>query len=103
MKKAIALRDAIYTHPTIAYGTATVRAPGFEWHGNRRLPRTGTERFTQSDSFPRGLTQVLETLPSSAVMEERSRLAREIHDTLIQEFAGILLHLEAVKGLDDAE
>jgi signal transduction histidine kinase len=36
-------------------------------------------------------------------MEERSRLAREIHDTLIQEFAGILLHLEAVKGLDDAE
>ncbi len=32
----------------------------------------------------------------SAVMEERRRLAREIHDTLAQAFAGILLHLEAV-------
>jgi signal transduction histidine kinase len=31
-----------------------------------------------------------------AVMEERRRLAREIHDTLAQAFVGILLHLEAV-------
>jgi signal transduction histidine kinase len=31
-----------------------------------------------------------------AVMEERRRLAREIHDTLAQAFAGILLHLEGV-------
>jgi two-component system sensor histidine kinase/response regulator len=31
-----------------------------------------------------------------AVMEERRRLACEIHDTLAQAFAGILLHLEAV-------
>jgi signal transduction histidine kinase len=31
-----------------------------------------------------------------AVMEERRRLACEIHDTLAQAFAGILLHLEGV-------
>ena len=31
-----------------------------------------------------------------AVLEERHRLACEIHDTLAQAFAGILLHLEAV-------
>ena len=31
-----------------------------------------------------------------AVMEERRRLACEIHDTLAQAFAGILLHLESV-------
>jgi signal transduction histidine kinase len=31
-----------------------------------------------------------------AVIEERHRLACEIHDTLAQAFAGILLHLEAV-------
>ncbi|HTQ51467.1 MAG TPA: sensor histidine kinase [Candidatus Acidoferrales bacterium] len=31
-----------------------------------------------------------------AVTEERSRLAREIHDTLVQSFAGIVLHTEAL-------
>ena len=33
-----------------------------------------------------------------AAIEERQRLAGEIHDTLVQEFAGILLHLEAARG-----
>jgi signal transduction histidine kinase len=42
----------------------------------------------------------VETLSHYAVIEERNRLAREIHDTLVQEFAGILLHLEAVSGSD---
>ena len=69
-----------YTRIPQLNGAATVRAPGFKRFSNQRLPQTGAERFTQSDSLPRGLTQVLETLPSSAVMEERSRLAREIHD-----------------------
>jgi len=40
---------------------------------------------------------------SSAVLEERSRLAREIHDTLTQDFAGILLHLEAAEALAGAK
>ncbi len=31
----------------------------------------------------------------SAVVEERTRMAREIHDTLAQAFTGIILHLEA--------
>ena len=43
-------------------------------------------------------SQIMETLTSSAVTEERNRMAREIHDTLAQEFAGILLHLEAANG-----
>jgi signal transduction histidine kinase len=43
----------------------------------------------------------VETHSHAAVLEERNRLAREIHDTLVQEFAGILLHLEAVNGLDE--
>ena len=41
------------------------------------------------------------TLSHPAVMEERNRLAREIHDTLVQEFAGILLHLEAANRSDE--
>jgi len=44
----------------------------------------------------------VETLSQSVVMEERKRLTREIHDTLIQEFAGILLHLESVNSSDRA-
>jgi signal transduction histidine kinase len=43
-----------------------------------------------------------ESLSHSAVIEERNRLAREIHDTLVQEFAGILLHLEAANCSDEA-
>src|SRR6266404_132769 len=35
----------------------------------------------------------------SAVLEERRRLAREIHDTLAQAFIGILLHLESVPAV----
>jgi len=101
--KATALRDTTYMHPTTEYKAATIRALGFERYSNQRLPQACAECFTQTYSLPRDLTQVLETLPPSAVMEERSRLAREIHDTLVQEFAGILLHLEAVEGSDDAE
>src|SRR5262245_43842899 len=41
------------------------------------------------------LSRIVESIPCPAVVEERNRLAREIHDTLVQEFAGILLHLEA--------
>src|SRR6266446_9991720 len=48
-------------------------------------------------------TQILEIASSSAVLAERRRLAGEIHDTLAQEFAGILLHLEAVRSPEDIE
>ncbi len=34
----------------------------------------------------------------SAVMAERNRLARDIHDTLAQGFTGVIMQLEAVKG-----
>jgi signal transduction histidine kinase len=46
------------------------------------------------------LSQLVESLPCSAVIEERNRMAAEIHDTLAQEFAGILLHLEAANGFE---
>src|SRR5207237_8168697 len=35
----------------------------------------------------------------TAVLEERNRMAREIHDTLAQSFAGVLLQLEAARRL----
>src|SRR6266446_6756632 len=64
--------------------------------------QAGAERFNHNGAMARGLSQRLETLPR-AVLEERSRMAREIHDTLAQEFAGILLHLEAVGSSENLE
>ena len=46
-------------------------------------------------------SRILRMLPCPEVIEERNRMAREIHDTLAQEFAGILLHLEAVDSSDN--
>jgi len=68
--------------------------------GDRNPRRLGKRRFTENDTLASGVAQVLESFPWSTVMEERSRLAREIHDTLTQAFAGILLHLEAAEWSD---
>ena len=80
-------------------GNLSERLTGFGPQPGENWPLT----FERRDRFRFGFTdtihlsQVLETASSSAVLEERNRMAREIHDTLAQEFAGILLHLEAAK------
>lgn len=38
---------------------------------------------------------------AASILEERNRLAREIHDTLAQTFAGILLHIGAASLVED--
>jgi PAS domain S-box-containing protein len=48
------------------------------------------------------LTRFAENARQSAVLEERNRMAREIHDTLAQGFAGIILQLEMVRARPDA-
>jgi signal transduction histidine kinase len=68
--------------------------------GERNPRRLGKRRFTENDTLASGFAQILESFPCSTVMEERSRLAREIHDTLTQAFAGILLHLDAAEWSD---
>lgn len=45
------------------------------------------------------LTRLAEQAQKAAVTEERNRLAREIHDTLAQSFAGILIQLRAAKQI----
>jgi signal transduction histidine kinase len=47
--------------------------------------------------------RVARTLACAEVIEERNRMAREIHDTLAQQFAGILLNLEAANRLDNTQ
>jgi signal transduction histidine kinase len=76
---------------------------GFGSERGNYLAHSGRGRSRSDDGLAFGLSQVVGTLPCAAVIEERNRLAREIHDTLAQEFAGILLHLEAANGSDKAE
>ncbi|MGH9724070.1 MAG: histidine kinase [Candidatus Acidiferrales bacterium] len=45
------------------------------------------------------LTRLAEQAQKAAVTEERNRLAREIHDTLAQSFAGILIQVRAAKQI----
>lgn len=45
------------------------------------------------------LTRLAEQSQASALLDERNRLAREIHDTLAQAFTGVSLQLEAAKGV----
>jgi PAS domain S-box-containing protein len=45
------------------------------------------------------LTQLAEEARQLAVFQERNHIAREIHDTLAQDFAGILMQLQAVTRL----
>jgi two-component system NarL family sensor kinase len=47
-------------------------------------------------------TQLAEQATLIALVEERNRLAREVHDTLAQELAGIALQLEAADELLDS-
>ena len=47
------------------------------------------------------LTRLAEQARTNALTDERTRLAREIHDTLAQAFTGVSLQLEAVRSLTD--
>jgi two-component system NarL family sensor kinase len=47
-------------------------------------------------------TQLADQATRVALVEERNRLAREVHDTLAQELTGIALQLEAADALLDA-
>src|SRR6266481_5369868 len=71
-------------------------------HGdNLNVPLPAAFRLRNRKS-EKGSIRVARTLPCPEVIEERNRMAGEIHDTLAQGFAGILLHLEAASGLNGA-
>jgi len=44
------------------------------------------------------LTRLSQQSREAAVIAERNRMARDIHDTLAQGFTGVIMQLEAVKG-----
>lgn len=55
--------------------------------------------LAQQTTFAVQLAQLIHKVRKSAVLEERNRMAREIHDTLAQGFAGILVQLEAAEDV----
>ena len=92
------------------HGAAANRAPAVfcppvasdcSHRARRRFSRTRDRARSGGDPEPGiALSSIVESSSCPEAIEERKRLAREIHDTLVQEFAGILLHLEAANGSD---
>ena len=81
------------------------RLAGFGRHSldQRGLRRSGRDHLSAEVPAAIHLSHAAGAVPCAAVIEERNRLAREIHDTLAQQFAGILLHLEALSGLTKSD
>ena len=77
--------------------TATFMVGFDATHGVQGVVRDVTER-------KRAEQELLEQTRDVAVLEERNRMAREIHDTMAQGFTGIVLQLEAgEQALDETQ
>ena len=95
--------------PYVAKSLSGARA---SYRGPLEFARGG-ERYLQVDFLPRidlsgrvvGSNMLISDfteMQQSTVLEERSRMARDLHDTLAQMFVGIALHLEgAAKSLPE--
>ncbi len=55
--------------------------------------------FAQHISLALRLANLAEEAKQTAILDERNRMARDIHDTLAQSFTGIIMQLEALKGI----
>lgn len=61
------------------------------------------QALTQQATLAIQLTRLASTISQNAVLDERNRMAREIHDILAQAFTGIVVHQEAAKRILTAE
>lgn len=66
------------------------------WIGS--IARQSVVRQQLIDELDRTRAELAASERQAGVLEERARLAREIHDTLAQGFASIITHLEAAEG-----
>jgi signal transduction histidine kinase len=66
------------------------------------LIKQSVERQRLLDEFTRTRASLLKVEREAGVLAERQRLAREIHDTLAQQFTSIIMHLAAARLGDPA-
>ena len=71
------------------------------WIGAMALQ--SVERRQLIDELERTRRDLATAEREAGVLEERARLAREIHDTLAQGFASIVTHLEAARAAGDGD
>jgi signal transduction histidine kinase len=66
------------------------------------LVKQSLERQSLLDEFTQTRASLLKMERETGVLAERQRLAREIHDTLTQQFTSIIMHLSAARLGDSA-
>lgn len=71
--------------------------------GYVKILRDETRRKEAEEEQARAHEQILNQERKNAVLQERSRMAQEIHDTLAQNFTAINIQLEALKDVLPAE
>jgi two-component system NarL family sensor kinase len=106
------LRDATGDRQGLAYHASVPLEEGGRLLGIMNVATSEWDLFTPQDlqilsavgyqlATAIERTQLAEQATHIALVEERNRLAREVHDTLAQELAGIALQLEAADALLD--
>ena len=104
------LRDAVGDRQGLAYHASVPLVEGDRLLGIMNVATMHWDLFTPQDlqilsavgyqlATAIERTQLAEQATRIALVEERNRLAREVHDTLAQELAGIALQLEAADAL----
>ncbi|HWQ13955.1 MAG TPA: histidine kinase, partial [Roseiflexaceae bacterium] len=104
------LRDASGDRQGLAYHASAPLMKGDELLGIMNVATSDWDTFTPQDlqvisavGYQIAATveriRLAEQATRVALVEERNRLAREVHDTLAQELAGIALQLEAADAL----
>jgi two-component system, NarL family, sensor kinase len=107
------LRDATGDRQGLAYHASVPLEQGDRLLGIMNVATSQWDPFTPEDlqllsavgyqlATAIGRIQLAEQATAMARVEERNRLAREVHDTLAQELAGIALQLEAADALLDS-
>ncbi|MGF1569795.1 MAG: GAF domain-containing protein, partial [Nodosilinea sp.] len=82
----------------LSVGDTNIGALSIYLPGHRTFPREIVElahALAQQLTLAVELTHLAEEAQQAALLQERTRMAREIHDTLAQAFGGILMQLQA--------